>query len=177
MNIQNRAELVRRLVQNGMRMVELHATWGEPRFNDAGVSPQIARQKLRDWRIKAQADYYRKIKKEFGHTTCRRSCLAPDRCCRRRHLYDRGGMRRLHLRGRKNILKRLLAHSGAANLGLLMRKLFGKGTPRGLREARQVMTSLGNTTTDLLLAAVAMGRTFGAVTAPPKTTQIICVAA
>ena len=48
------------------------------------------------------------------------------------HLYDRGGMRRLHLRGRENILKRLVVHSGAANLGLLMRKLFGKGTPRGL---------------------------------------------
>src|ERR1700684_3733266 len=47
------------------------------------------------------------------------------------HLYDRGGMRRLHLRGRENILKRLVVHSGAANLGLLMRKLFGKGTPRG----------------------------------------------
>jgi transposase len=47
------------------------------------------------------------------------------------HLYDRGGMRRVHLRGRENILKRLVVHSGAANLGLLMRTLFGKGTPRG----------------------------------------------
>jgi hypothetical protein len=45
--------------------------------------------------------------------------------------YDRGGMRRVHLRGRENILKRLVIHSGAANLGLLMRKIFGKGTPRG----------------------------------------------
>ena len=49
------------------------------------------------------------------------------------HLYDRGGMRRVHLRGRENILKRLVVHSGAANLGLLMRKLFGKGTPRALQ--------------------------------------------
>ena len=48
------------------------------------------------------------------------------------HLYDRGWMRRVHLRGRENILKRRVVHSGAANLGLLMRKLFGKGTPRGL---------------------------------------------
>ena len=51
------------------------------------------------------------------------------------HLYDRGGMRRVHLRGRDNILKRLMVHSGAANLGLLMRQLFGKGTPRGFRGA------------------------------------------
>ncbi len=93
------------------------------------------------------------------------------------HLYDRGGMRRLHLRGRENILKRLVVHSGAANLGLLMRKLFGKGTPRGLAGRMQVMISLGNASADLLLAAVAMVRTFGAVTARPTTGQIICVPA
>lgn len=57
------------------------------------------------------------------------------------HLYDRGGMRRLHLRGRENILKRLVVHSGAANLGLLMRKLFGKGTPRGLAGAQSALLS------------------------------------
>lgn len=49
------------------------------------------------------------------------------------HLYDRGGMRRVHLRGRRNILKRLVVQAGAANLGLLMRKLFGAGTPKALR--------------------------------------------
>ena len=49
------------------------------------------------------------------------------------HLYDRGGMRRVHLRGRENIRKRLVVHAGAANLGLLMRKLVGGGTPKALR--------------------------------------------
>jgi transposase len=34
------------------------------------------------------------------------------------HLYDTGGMRRTHLRGHDNILKRLLVHAGACNLGL-----------------------------------------------------------
>jgi sugar phosphate isomerase/epimerase len=65
MNIQNRAELIRRLVQNGMGMVELHATWCEPRFDAPGVSAKEARQKLREWRVSAPADYYRKIKTEF----------------------------------------------------------------------------------------------------------------
>ena len=32
-----------------------------------------------------------------------------------------------------NILKRLAVHAGAANLGLLMRKLFGVGTPKSLQ--------------------------------------------
>jgi transposase len=49
------------------------------------------------------------------------------------HLYRTGRMRRTHLRGHDNILKRLLVHSGAFNLGLLMRQAFGVGTPRGLQ--------------------------------------------
>jgi transposase len=49
------------------------------------------------------------------------------------HLYDTGGMRRTHLRGHENILKRLLIHAGAFNLGLLVRGILGVGTPRGLQ--------------------------------------------
>jgi transposase len=49
------------------------------------------------------------------------------------HLYDTGGMRRTHLRGHTNILKRLLIHAGGFNLGLVMRQLIGLGTPRGLQ--------------------------------------------
>ncbi len=50
------------------------------------------------------------------------------------HLYDTGGMRRTHLRGHANILKRLLIHAGGFNLALLMRQLIGSGTPRGLQD-------------------------------------------
>jgi transposase len=49
------------------------------------------------------------------------------------HLYETGGMRRTHLRGHPNILKRLLLHVSGFNLGLLMRTLFGIGTPRSLQ--------------------------------------------
>jgi hypothetical protein len=42
-------------------------------------------------------------------------------------------MRRTHLRHHRNILKRLLVHVAGCNLGLLMRSLFGLGTPRGLQ--------------------------------------------
>jgi len=51
------------------------------------------------------------------------------------HLYETGGMRRLRLRGRSNANKRLLIHAAGANLGLVMRKHYGFGTPRGLAEA------------------------------------------
>ncbi len=53
------------------------------------------------------------------------------------HVYDTGGLRRMHLRGHPNILKRLIVHAGAFNLGLLMRHVFGRGTPRGLQGRRR----------------------------------------
>ena len=49
------------------------------------------------------------------------------------HLYETGGMRRVHLRGRQNILKRLLVHGAAFNLSLILRKTMGVGKPRRLQ--------------------------------------------
>jgi transposase len=48
------------------------------------------------------------------------------------HCLETGGLRRVFLRGRENIEKRYQLHVAAYNLGLLMRSLVGKGTPRGL---------------------------------------------
>jgi len=48
------------------------------------------------------------------------------------HYLDSGGMRRTHLRRHPNILKRLLVQVASFNLGILMRKLVGAGTPREL---------------------------------------------
>lgn len=47
------------------------------------------------------------------------------------HCYDTGGMRRLHLRGQANIRKRVVVHTAAFNLGLVLRRILGAGTPRG----------------------------------------------
>ncbi len=43
------------------------------------------------------------------------------------HLYETGGMRRVHLQGRENILKRLLVHGAAFNLSLILRTDHGSG--------------------------------------------------
>ena len=58
------------------------------------------------------------------------------------HLYETGGMRRTHLRGHTNILKRLLVHAGGFNLGLLMRAVFGVGTPRCLQGQRAALIAV-----------------------------------
>jgi len=72
------------------------------------------------------------------------------------HLYDTGGMRRTHLRGHTNILKRLLIHAGGFNLGLVMRHLIGVGTPRGLQgrmaAAIAVMVALWTLIEDMRIA-------------------------
>ena len=41
-------------------------------------------------------------------------------------------MRRMHLQGRKNILKRLLVHGAAFHLSLILRNVLGVGKPRRL---------------------------------------------
>ena len=46
------------------------------------------------------------------------------------HLYDTGGMRRVHLRKRDNIAKRALIHAAAFNLGLILRQVLRVGTAR-----------------------------------------------
>jgi transposase len=54
------------------------------------------------------------------------------------HCYETGGMRRTHLRGRENILKRQLIHVCAFNLSLIFRLSLGAGTPRELRNRQRV---------------------------------------
>ena len=58
------------------------------------------------------------------------------------HCYDTGGMRRIHLRGHKNILKRQLIHVGAFNLSLILRQLMGAGTPREWRNRSGLLLML-----------------------------------
>jgi len=50
------------------------------------------------------------------------------------HVCETGGARRCWLHGMLKVSKRYLLQVAARNLGLIMRKLFGMGTPRGLQE-------------------------------------------
>ena len=74
----------------------------------------------------------RRIKGERGKRLLRRRGELLERPFA--HCYETGGLRRTHLRGHPNILKRLLIHAGTCNLGLLMRRLIGAGTPRALHD-------------------------------------------
>jgi transposase len=95
--------------------------------------PDRGRRRWRD-DVEAQMAVYANRRRIRGDRGQRLSRLRGERIERSfAHLYETGGLRRTHLRGHSNILKRLLLHSGAFNLGLLLRSCFGVGTPRGLQ--------------------------------------------
>ena len=90
----------------------------------------------RHWQGKAEeqrAVYQnrRRVRGEYGKQLLRRRGELVERSFA--HCYDTGGMRRTHLRGHENILKRQLIHVGAFNLSLILRQLMGAGTPREWR--------------------------------------------
>jgi transposase len=58
------------------------------------------------------------------------------------HVCETGGGRRTWLRGLERVSKRYLVQVAAHNLGLLMRKLFGKGKPRTLQGAGGLVFAL-----------------------------------
>jgi hypothetical protein len=121
------AEVVTDKGYHSRAVVSEMADWGVRTYCS---EPNRRRQRWSGQEREQQAVYAnrRRIRGERGLRLLRQRGEKLERW--NQHLYDRGGMRRVHLRGRENILKRLVVHSGAANLGLLMRKLFGKGTPR-----------------------------------------------
>ena len=82
----------------------------------------------------------------------------------------------MHLRCHANILKRLLIQVGGFNLGLLMRELFGAGTPRGLRALGRALLSpaggLVSLCRSVLVVAAGLRRVLGArCVRPPISPQ------
>jgi transposase len=108
--------------------------------------PEKRQKGKRRWQGKAeeqQAVYEnrRRVRGDYGKKLLKRRGELVERSFA--HCYETGGMRRCHLRGRENILKRQLAHVSAFNLSLVMRQLLGAGTPREFKNrARQLVLRL-----------------------------------
>jgi Transposase DDE domain len=93
----------------------------------------------------------RRIRGARGKRLLRRRGELLERPCA--HLYETGGLRRAHVRGHENVLKRLLVHASAFNLGLWMRSLFGIGTPRTLQGRAIALGTLLSTVWTLVYEA------------------------
>ena len=111
------------------RMVDLEAVGLRSYVSE----PRRGKRRWRGDRQAQQAVYAnrRRIRGERGQRLLRQRGERLERPCA--HLYGSGGMRRLHVRGHENVLKRLLIQVSAFNLGMLMRQSLGVGTPRGLQ--------------------------------------------
>jgi hypothetical protein len=72
------------------------------------------------------------------------------------HVLERGGMRRTWLRGRENVHKRYLVHVAGHNLGILMRALFGAGTPKETAVIRNAFLFVIQTAEAITLMIVAV---------------------
>jgi transposase len=110
------SEVLKRLHRQGMRSYIPEPDRGRRRWN----GKRVEQRRTYENRRRVRGGRGKQLQKARGELTERSFA----------HVYDTGGMRRLHLRGRENILKRVVVHAGAFNLGLLMRHLTGVGKPK-----------------------------------------------
>jgi transposase len=96
---------------------------GERKFTDKGG--MLAREAFHDNRKRVRRAKGKKLLRLRGERIERTFAFA----C------ETGAHRRVRLRGRDNVRKRYVAHIAALNLGLVMRALFGHGTPRQAADA------------------------------------------
>lgn len=131
-------------------------------LNEIGMRSYVAEPERgrRDWEDKeverqAVYDNRRRIRGRRGRRLMRKRGELVERSFA--HTLETGGMRRLFLRGHQNIKKRLLVHVAGFNLSLVMRKVLGRGTPRGFQGLRAAFSEL----IDLVSSLLRMIRTFG----------------
>ena len=93
------------------------------------------------------------LRSDIGRETMRRRGEMVERSFA--HVLDRRGMRRAWLRGRENLRKRYLIHVAGFNLGVLMRAIYGQGTPREAAETLYAPIIVLRTETALVFALIA----------------------
>jgi transposase len=127
--------IVRRDTDKGYHSNDTCRDMAEVKLRSYVAEPDRGRRKWKDKAEEQQAVYAnrRRIKGKRGKALMRKRGELIERSFA--HCYETGGMRRTHLRGHPNILKRLLIHVAGFNFGLLLRGVPGVGTPQGLQGA------------------------------------------
>jgi transposase len=82
------------------------------------------------------------------------------------HVCETGGARRCWLQGMAKVTKRYLLQVAARNLGQIIRKLFGMGTPRGLQPEGDASSLVYLIHALLTTACVMIGRAWSALQGP-----------
>lgn len=107
--------------------------------------PEKQQSKRRRWTDKPEAHQKayrsnrRRVTGKRGKELQRKRSEQPERSFA--HICETGGARRTWLRGVENINKRYLIQVAARNLGVILRLLFGVGTPRSLQGKGHALVS------------------------------------
>jgi transposase len=94
-----------------------------------------------------------RLRSDIGRETMRRRGELVERSFA--HIPDRRGMRRAWLRGRESLHKRYLIHVAGFNLRVLMRALYGQGTPREAAETLYALIIALRTEAPVVFALIA----------------------
>jgi transposase len=126
------------LGDKGYHKIEALGTLGEV-FGLRTYIPERQDHIRHNWKKRPAGDkdaFYanrRRVQRERGRRLSRKRSEFSERSFA--HTCNTGGGRRSWLRGRENVAKRNYLHLAARNLGVMMRVLFGVGTPRSLQGA------------------------------------------
>src|SRR5712692_6390248 len=91
------------------------------------------------------------------------------------HVSETGGMRRVALRGRANILKRYQVHVAAVNLGIVLRSLIGLGTPRGFQGRKALLAhALSSLLSSMHHLIQSLFDQLGSLNLDPPNTRPLC---
>lgn len=123
------------VADRGYHKTELLAKWAEDGIRTYVCEPKVNGErrwndKPREWR-EAFTKNHRRVRGERSRQLQRWRSERVERVFA--HACETGGGRRTYLRGLWNVAKRHLALIAALNLGVVLRAMFGAGTPRELR--------------------------------------------
>ena len=122
----------KRLLQKLHEMMSRRRCWQDKRTGETPAEKRAAQQALYGNRRRIRGDRGRGLQRRRGELVERP--LA--------HQYETAGLRRVWVRGHENVRKRVLIQAAGCNLGLLLRRLTGVGTPRSL-QGRALSAILG----------------------------------
>ena len=97
--------------------------WQDKKTGEAPAEKRAAQKALYGNRRRIRGDRGRRLQRRRGELVERPFA----------HQYETGGLRRVWVRGHENVRKRVLIQAAGCNLGLLLRRLTGVGTPRSLQ--------------------------------------------
>ena len=97
--------------------------WQDKKTGETPSEKRAAQQVLYGNRRRIRGDRGRRLQRRRGELVERPFA----------HQYETGGLRRVWVRGHENVRKRVVIQAAGCNLGLLLRRLTGVGTPRSLQ--------------------------------------------